>query len=165
VAALEETRFADERGRVEPATEQCADRLVGQFDPVVARIDTAIDTLRLDPETSEITGILDWEFCMAAPPAYDLVFVLHSLVDSFWSLLPNTPNHRETAEASLLSGYEKDGESQAIKQYHANKGSYNLLVNLHSMLNFENWFDRVGIEGNRRDHAADQLRARLHRFS
>ena len=165
VTALEDTRFADERDRIESATEQCADRIVGQFDPVVSRIDTAIDTLRLDPETSEITGIRDWEFCMAAPPAYDLVFVLHSLVDSFWSLLPTIPNHRETAEASLLSGYEEVGESQAIEQYHANKESYNLLVSLHSMLNFENWFDRVGIEGNRRNHAADQLRSRLYRFS
>ena len=165
LAALEGTRFADERDRIEPATQQCAECIVGEFDPVVARIDSAIDDVLLDPETSEVTGMHDWEFCMAAAPTYDLVFVLHSLVDSFWSLLPTTPNYRETAEASLLSGYERDGEPQAIEQYHANKERYNLLVGLHSMLNFENWFDCVGIEGNRRNHAADQLRARLHRFN
>ena len=165
VAAIEDTQFADERNQIEPIAERCADSLVGEFDPVVARIDSSIDNLLLNPETSEVTGMLDWEFCVAATPAYDLVFVLHSLVDGFWSLLRNMPDHRETAQASLLSGYEETGSSQVIEQYHANEESYNLLVDLHSMLNFDNWYDLVDIRGERRDYAAAQLRARLHRYS
>jgi hypothetical protein len=106
-----------------------------------------------------------WEFCVAATAAYDLVFVIHSLVDGFWSMLPDTPDHRETAQQSLLAGYEKSGSSRAIEQFHANKECYNLLVDLHSVINFDDWFDLIGIDDGRRDHAADQLRARLRRYS
>ncbi|MFB6134417.1 MAG: phosphotransferase family protein [Halanaeroarchaeum sp.] len=165
VAALEDTRFADERERIEPVAEACAERVVGEFDPVVARIDSAIDNLLLDPETFEVRGMLDWEFCVAATPAYDLAFVLHSLVDGFWSMLPNTPDHRETARRSLLAGYEETGDSLAIEQFRANEAWYDLLVDLHSMLNFDDWFDLVGIDDERRDAAADELRARLRRYS
>jgi len=165
VATLADTRFADEQEEIEPVAGRCAERLVGEFDPVVGRIDSAIDNLLLDPETSEVTGMLDWEFCVAATPAYDLVFVVHSLVDGFWSMLPNTPDHRETAQASLLAGYEETGSSRAIEQFHANEECYNLLVDLHAMLNFDDWFDLVDIGGEQRDYAADQLRARLHRYS
>lgn len=161
VDALEDTRFADEQTRVERVAEGCADRLVGEFDPVIARIDNGIDNLLLDHQTGEVTGMLDWEFCVAATPAYDLAFVLHSLVDGFWSLLPDTPNYRETAQQSLVAGYEEAGSSLAIEQYHANKECYNLLVDLHAMVNFDEWFDLMGIDDDRRDHAADQLRGRL----
>lgn len=165
VAALEDTRFADEQGRIEPVAEACAESLVGEFDAVLTRIDSAIDNLLLDPETCEVTGMLDWEFCVAATPAYDLAFVLHSLVDGFWSMLPDTPDHREIAQASLLAGYEEAGSSRTIKQFHSNEEYYNLLVNLHSMVNFDNWFDLVGIEDEWREYAANQLRARLRRYS
>lgn len=165
VAALEDTRFADQQERIEPVAGRCAERLVGEFDPVIARIDSAIDNLMLDPEAYEVTGMLDWEFCVAAPPAYDLVFVVHSLVDGFWSLLPDTPDHRETAQTSLLAGYEEVGSSRAIEQFHANEECYNLLADLHSMRNFDDWFDLIGIDDERRSHAADQLRGRLRRYS
>lgn len=161
VSALEGTRFTNERERIEPVAEACAEGLVGEFTPVIARIDNAIDNLLLDPVTSEVTGMLDWEFCVAATPAYDLAFVIHSLVDGYWSMLPDTPNHRKTAQQSLLAGYHEAGSSQVIEQFHANEKCYDLLVNLHSMLNFDNWFDLVGIEDERRDYAANRLRARF----
>lgn len=109
--------------------------------------------------------MLDWEFCVAATAAYDLVFVVHSMVGGFWSMLPDTPAHRETAQASLLAGYEETGPSRAVEQFHANEKWYNLLANLHAMLNFDDWFDLIGINDERRDYAADQLRARLQRYN
>jgi hypothetical protein len=33
------------------------------------------------------------------------------------------------------------------------------------MLNFDDWFDLIGINDERRDYAADQLRARLQRYN
>ena len=165
VASLENTRFADEQERIEPVAEACAESLVGEFDPVITRIDHSIDNLLLNPETSEVTGMLDWEFCVAATAAYDLVFVVHSLVDGFWSMLPDTPVHRETTQTSLLAGYEEAGSSQVIEQFHANEECYNLLVDLHSMVNFDNWFNLIGIDDEQRDYAANQLRARLRCYS
>lgn len=165
IAALEDTRFADEQKRIKPVVEACAESLVGEFNPVITRIDSSIDNLLLNSETSEVTGMLDWEFCVAATAAYDLVFVIHSLVDGFWSMLPDTPDHRETARANLLAGYEEVGSSRTIEQFHANEKCYNLLVNLHAMLNFDDWFDLIGIDDERRDYAADQLRVRLRRYS
>lgn len=165
VSALADTRFADEKELLEPVTAGCADRLVGEFEPVVARIDHSLDNLLLDAETSAVTGMLDWEFCVAATPAYDIAFVVHSLADSFWSMLPDTVDHRGTVQASLLSGYEEHGPTRVIEQFHANEDVYNLLVDLHSALNFENWFDLMEIEGDRREHAAEQLRSRLRRYT
>jgi len=165
VAALEDTRFADEQAHLETVADQCADSLVGTFDPVVARISNSIVNVLLDPETKEITGMLDWEFCLAGTPAYDLTFVLHSLVDGFWSMLPDTPSYREIAAEGLLSGYEEGGASRVIDQYHANKETYNFLVDLHSILNFDDWFDLVGIQGERRNDTADKLRSQLNRYS
>lgn len=165
VAALEDTRFAGERKRIEPVAATCAENLVGEFDPAIARIDNAIDNLLLDSETYEVTGMLDWEFCVAATPAYDLTFVVNSLVDGYWSLLPNTPDHHETAQASLLAGYKEAGSSRVIEQFHANRGCYNLLADLHLMLNFDSWFDLIDIEDEQRDYAVERLRTRLRRHT
>lgn len=147
VAALADTRFADERRRIEPVAATCAENLVGEFEPVIARIDNAIDNLLLNPETYEVTGMLDWEFCVAATPAYDLTFVIDSRVIGFWSLLPNAPAGWETAQANLPAGYDEAGSSRTIEQFHVNKECYDLLADLHSMFNFDSWFDLVGVKG------------------
>ena len=164
IDALEETRFADIQQRIKPIAEAYATDLTGEFYPVVARIDSSIDNLLLDRETSAVMGMLDWEFSVAAAPAYDIVFVVHSLVDGFWSLLPEAPNHRQTAQRSLLEGYQEIGSTQVIEQFRANGDCYDLLAVFHAMLNFDNWFDLVGIHDERRDYAANQLRTRLERY-
>lgn len=164
VDALKETRFADVQRRIEPVVEAYASDLTGEFHPVVARIDSSIDNLLLDHETNAVTGMLDWEFSVAATPAYDIAFVVHSLVDGFWSLLPETPTYRKTAQRSLLEGYREIGSTQTIEQFRANGDCYGLLAVFHSMLNFDNWFDLLEIHDERRDYAADQLRTRLDRY-
>lgn len=164
VDALETTRFADLRHRIEPIAESYTADLTGEFRPVVARVDNSLDNLLLDPETCAVTGMLDWEFTVSATPAYDVAFVVHSLVDSFWSLLPETPTHRTTAKRSLLAGYRAVGPARVIEQYGANGPCYDLLALVHSMLNFDDWFDLVGIHDERRDDAANRLRTRLERY-
>jgi aminoglycoside phosphotransferase (APT) family kinase protein len=161
---LAETRFADRRDVVLPAIDGRIDDLSGEFDPVLARIDQSLDNSLVDRETGRVTGLLDWEFTVAATPAYDLAFVEYTLVGGHWRLLSIGPDHSPAVREALLSGYRKAGPDHVIEQFRANRACYTLLVRAHEMANFGAWFDGVGAEfDDRRDEAARRLRAELER--
>lgn len=162
---LDETRFGDLCPMVRPVLDTQIERLSGEFDPVVTRIDHSLDNVLLDPETSAVTGLLDWEFCVAATPAYDLAFVAHSLAGGHWTFVPD---HGESIRSAMLNGYRERGSSRIVEQFHDNGNCYALLADFHAMCNFEDWFDQVGAAFNvtnvQRENAADQLRKRVERF-
>lgn len=161
VAGLEATRFADVESDVRPVLEARIDALSGEFEPVVARIDQSLDNSLVDPETDEVSGLLDWEFCVAATPAYDLAFVEHSLSDGIWSAVPGVPDYRETVRAGLLEGYHEAGDPRVLEQFHDNYGCYALLAEVHAMLNFDDWFDLIDAPDDQREAAAAGLRRRV----
>jgi len=162
--SLAETRFADLRDVVLPAIDGRIDDLAGEFDPVLARIDQSLDNSLVDSETGRVTGLLDWEFCVAATPAYDLAFVEYSLVGGHWRLLSAGPDHSAAVGEALLSGYRAAGPAHVVEQFRANRACYTLLVRAHEMANFAAWFDGVGAEfDDQRDEAARRLRAELDR--
>lgn len=160
-AGLAETRFGGLYADVRPALEARIERLSGEFDSVVARIDQSLDNVLLDPETHAVTGLLDWEFCVAATPAYDLSFVAHSLAGGHWALLPDVPDRRETIQSALLDAYREAGSPRAVEKFHENEDCYVTLARLHSMCHFENWVDRIDATDERREEAARVLRARV----
>lgn len=161
---LDATRFGDLCPTVEPVLEARIDDLSGTFTPVVARIDQSLDNVLLDSETGAVTGLLDWEFCVAATPAYDLSFVEHSLAGGHWTLLPGSPDHREVIRSAMLDGYSDASSSRIVEQVHENRECYALLVALHTMLNFDGWLARSGtfdVTAQQREKAAAQLRKRV----
>lgn len=159
-----ETRFADVVSTVRPVLETGIDGLVGPFDPVVARIDQSLDNLILDPETSAVSGWLDWEFCVAVTPAYDLAFVEHSLAGGHWAFLPDAPDYRDTIRSGLHDGYREAGPARVVKQARENYAYYSLLAEAHAMANFDHWFDDLDIvaaDETAVDSAAANLRERV----
>jgi Ser/Thr protein kinase RdoA (MazF antagonist) len=129
----------------------------------VARIDQSLDNLIVDPETTAVTGWLDWEFCVAATPAYDLAFVEHSLAGGHWAFLPDVPDHRETIRRGLREGYAETGPENVLEQARADGAYYALLAEAHAMTTFESWFadlDVVEASEEDLDAAAERLRER-----
>ncbi|WP_415378583.1 phosphotransferase family protein [Halosimplex sp. TS25] len=162
---LADTRFADLRVNVLSAVDARVDDLAGEFEPVLARVDQSLDNSLVDPDTGRVTGLLDWEFCVAATPAYDLAFVEYTLVGGHWRLLPEGPDHSAAIREALLEGYDAAGPSGVVDQFRANRACYALLVRAHEMANFAAWFDGVGADfDDRRDEAARRLRAEIDRL-
>ncbi|MCT9095934.1 phosphotransferase family protein [Haloarchaeobius sp. HME9146] len=157
VEGLAETRFDNLVGGVEPALDGRLDRLSGRFDPVVCRIDNSIDNLLVDPETSEVTGFLDWEFQFAGTPAYDLAFVTHSMAGGAWAYVPGVPNHEATIRRGFLDGYREVGPGHVVEQYETHGECYELLALCHAMLNFETVMEQADATDEQRDGAAEAL--------
>ncbi|MFC7140176.1 phosphotransferase family protein [Halosimplex aquaticum] len=163
---LADTRFADLRRTVLSAVGARIDDLAGEFDPVLARVDQSLDNSLVDPDTGRVTGLLDWEFCVAATPAYDLAFVEYTLVGGHWRLLPEGPDHRAAIREALVEGYGAAGPDHVVEQFRANRECYAPLVRAHEMANFAAWFDGVGADfDHRRDEAARRLRAEIDRIA
>lgn len=158
---LEETRFAALTDRVERSLAARIDALEGPFVPALCRVDHSIENAVFDPETGAVTALLDWEFCVAATPAYDLAFAVDSFSGGLWALVPEVTVDRERVENALLEGYRAAGPDRIVEQYRENGACYRLLSDLHAMLNFESWFDRAAATDQQRADAADPLRARV----
>jgi len=163
--ALGASRFADLREAVVPALDARIDDLTGEFRPTLCRIDQSLDNSLVDPESGAITGLLDWEFCVAATPAYDLAFVEHTLAGGHWPLLPDVRDDSELIREGLVAGYREAGPARVVDQFHSNRECYALLVEAHSMANFDAWFDlRGSVSDERRETAAETLRQRVRRY-
>lgn len=164
VPALEETRFGDLAPSVRPVLEDGIEALTGPFEPVIGRIDQSLDNVIVDPESTAVRGLLDWEFCVAVTRVYDLAFVEHSLSGGHWSYLPELPDHRETIHDSMIEGYCEVSQESVGRQVADNYDYYRLLAEVHSMCTFESWFtdlDIVAGNDEQLDAAAAALRTRV----
>lgn len=162
--ALSERRFADVVPRAREAVTERIDRLSGPFDPAMCRIDHSLDNLLLDPSSRSVTAVLDWGFALAASPAYDLVFAVHSLSGGPWAKVPSTPDYAPPIRGAVVEGYRDDGSTTALAEFHEHRGLYELLSCLHSMLHFE---DRLSMDGASRDQiegAAERHREVVARY-
>lgn len=155
---LEETRFADVCPRVEPVLDAEIDRLQGPFEPVLARIDSSIENLLIEPDG--LGGIIDWEFTLAATRAYDISCVAWSLAGGPYRFDRSARDRRSLVQDAVLAGYDDAYEGAIREQYHANRRCYELLSTLRSMNHLEDWFRLFGLDG-RIDDAATRLRTEL----
>jgi aminoglycoside phosphotransferase (APT) family kinase protein len=156
--ALEETRFADIPPEAEPVLETEIDRIEGEFDPVLARIDNVLENVLL--EDTEVRSMLDWEFTIAATPAYDIVNVAWSLAGGAYLFGPDVPDRRALIRAALIRGYRDEGSESVIDQVRANCDCYELLSLLRSMSLLEQWYQLFDLERTI-DEAAQNLRTEL----
>ncbi len=161
IGALADSPFAGLADEVEAVLYERIDRLSGTFSPTLCRVDHSIENTVLDPETDEIQAFLDWEFCVAATPAYDLAFAVHSFDGGLYTLLPEVPDRNDRIETALLAGYRAVGGEESVEGYRANGGCYRLLSDLHAMANFQDWFERSTASESQREAAVDPLRERV----
>lgn len=159
VDGLAETRFADLQATVEPAIEAAIESVADPSEPAVCRIDHSLDNVLVDPESAETAAFLDWEFQFAGTAAYDLGFVRRSLAGGSWSFTPAAPTRRERIETALLAGYREGGGDVVADRFIRNRDAYSLLVECHELVNFDDALDVFDVAEDRRDAAADRLRA------
>ena len=134
-----ETRFADLLDDLEPFLDDRIARLDGPFRPVLGHVDNSVENVRHDPETGEITGLLDWAFSLSVTPGYDLTLVEQSMNGGQWRLLPDSPDYTDRIRPALLGGYRAVGSSRALAELDAHRDLYELLSLCRSMNNLESW--------------------------
>jgi aminoglycoside phosphotransferase (APT) family kinase protein len=161
LAALRDTRFADLAPRVDPALRERIDALSGPFEPSLSRIDGALENVLLDGD--RVTAALDWEFTLAATPAYDLTCVTWSLAGGPFLFAPETPDRRGLVREALLAGYADRGSHGVVDRVRTERGAYELLSATRSMVHLADWFAFFDL-GDRIDGAAADLRAELDRL-
>lgn len=162
VGELQETRFSGMADSVQSALETRISGLSGPFEPALCRVDHSIENTVLDPETDQVQALLDWEFCVAATPAYDLAFAVDSFSGGLRTLIPGTPDRRDRIEAALLAGYRDAGGGDVVDRYRENGDCYRLLSDMHAMVNFESWFERSTASETQKTAAMAPLRKRVH---
>ena len=133
------TRFGDLTGTVRPTVLEWIESMDGPFRPALGRIDHGLHNCIVEPESGEITGLIDWAFTLSVPAAYDLVCVEANLSLGPWSVHPETPDRRELVRTSLLDGYRSRGSADVLDRFHRHHDVYELLALCRAM----NHLDRV----------------------
>lgn len=153
---LASTRFAD----LAPDASQELTSQIGAIqehgEPALARIDQALENLLLQDGT--LSAMLDWEFTIAATPAYDIVHVAWSLAGGPYLYAPSVADRWDRVFAAVLDGYAETGDEQIVALTRTNRECYELLTVIRSMTLLEDWFELFDL-GNEIDGAADILRA------
>ena len=158
LAALEETRFADIVPEAEPIVGAMIDGIEGPFDPVLARIDNALENVLLEGDT--VSAMLDWEFTIASTPGYDIVNVAWSLAGGPYQFAPDVPDRGELVRQALLDGYRDQGRKTIVDQTRANRDCYELLSALRSMHHLEHWYQLFDLD-DQIDESASKLRTEV----
>lgn len=87
--------------------------LKGPFEPVLGRNDHGLHNLLIDPETGEITAMLDWGYTLAVPAAFDFEFAVYLFSGAFLAGLPDVSDRRLLVREAMLSGYQATASDRA----------------------------------------------------
>ncbi|MCT9094760.1 phosphotransferase family protein [Haloarchaeobius sp. HME9146] len=153
-----DTRFGDLVDDIGPFLDDRIGRLEGPFRPVLGHIDNSVENVRHDPETGDITGMLDWAFSLSVTPAYDLVLIEQSMNGGQWRLLPDSPDYTDRIRPALLDGYREAGSPRVFDELAEHRDLYELLTLLRSMNNLETWLSVKGATSEQVDAAARAVR-------
>ncbi|WP_254542942.1 phosphotransferase family protein [Halomarina pelagica] len=161
---VENSRFADLLPEIAQVFGERIERLDGPFEPVLGHIDNSLENVRHDPETGEITAMLDWAFSLSVTPGYDLVLIEESLNGGQWRLLPDSPDNTEIIRSAILEGYCDVRSDTVLYELKKHRELYELLSLARSMNNLEMWLGFQDATSEQVEAAARTIRekARLH---
>nr|WP_303647581.1 phosphotransferase [Haloarchaeobius amylolyticus] len=159
-----DTRFADLVPELRPVLDEHLDELDGTFEPVLCHIDNSLENVLHDPETGEVTAMLDWAFTLAATPAYDLVLIEESLNGGQWQFVPSAPDNAELIRNALLDGYSQAGSSDVLDQLEENRELYELLSRCRSMHLLQMWPEVKDASPEQVEGAAAAIRTDLESY-
>lgn len=164
VADLADSRFADRQSQLRAALTAGVEQLDGPFRPVLGHVDYGPGNVRHDPETGELTGMLDWAFSLSVTPGYDPVMLERSLSGGHWGLLADHPDHRELVRRAAREGYravgaetDDDRVDRTLRERDAHGGTYDLLGICRAMVNLDEWLGARGATPGQIDGAARTL--------
>lgn len=158
LAGVRDSRFADLVPKIEPVLDEQIDQLEGSFEPVLGHIDNSIENVRHDPDTGEITALLDWAFSLSVTSGYDLVLIEESLNGGQWRLLPESPDYTETIRPALLDGYCEIRSESVRDELERHRELYELLSLARSMNNLSLWLGFQDAAPEQIDAAAQTVR-------
>ncbi|WP_436924767.1 phosphotransferase family protein [Halosimplex amylolyticum] len=102
---LDGTRFADLEGDLRVYVDDRLDNLTFDAEPVLLHGDYRPGNLLADPDTGEVTAILDWGASQAGDRRYELAWV----VREFSKQAPLDSPVRERVRETLFDAYEREG--------------------------------------------------------
>lgn len=133
LSRIESTQFGDLTDDVRPVLEELIDRMDDSYLPVIGRVDHGLHNLLIEPDTGEITGVIDWAFTMSIPATYDVVCVEANLAMDPWSMHPSTPDRRELVRSGIRDGYLEIAGSDVAERTEQQRSAYLLLALLRAM--------------------------------
>ena len=143
----------------------CGERieaLSGPFSPVLGRNDHGLHNLLVDPDTGEVTAMLDWAYTLAVPPAFDLGFATYLYGGAFLAGLPDVRDRRHLVHEALSAGYRETapGLADAVRDRNP---FYEVLAAVRVMNDFERLAPRLpdGTEGAVADRIGADVGAML----
>lgn len=142
--AVGETRFADIAPATRPVLTAAIEDVEEAPNAVLARIDQALENVLLGD--GELTGMLDWEFTIAATPAYDLVGAARSLAGDPYLFSEGVDDRRDLVLDALLSGYSETGPDSVVRRTRGNRECYELLSSVRTMAHLSDWFELFDLE-------------------
>jgi aminoglycoside phosphotransferase (APT) family kinase protein len=128
--------------------------LDGPFEPVLGRNDHGLHNLLVDPADGAITGMLDWGYTLAVPPAFDFEFAVYITSGAFLAGLPDVSDRRSTVRTAMLSGYRETAPDLA-EQLSTPEPRYEALA----MVRLMNDFEHLDVPEDARPAVMDRIRA------
>ncbi|WP_415381637.1 phosphotransferase family protein [Halosimplex sp. TS25] len=151
---LDGTRFADLEADLRAYVDERLDALGFATDPVLLHGDYRPGNLLADPDSGEVTAILDWGASQAGDPRYELAWV----VREFSKQAPlDSPVHERVRE-TLFDAYERDRgvEFDRGETFERRQRFYQSVTWICELQWFEYWW--AGADESVRERRAAQLR-------
>jgi aminoglycoside phosphotransferase (APT) family kinase protein len=105
-----DSRFADLTPDLERWVDERIAALDGPFEAVMGRNDHGLHNLLVDPDTGEITAMLDWGYTLVVPAAFDFEFAVYLYSGSFLAGLADVPDRRSLVREAMLDGYRSTAD-------------------------------------------------------
>ena len=132
------------------------DALEGPFEPVLGRNDHGLHNLLIDPDTGEITAMLDWGYTLAVPAAFDVEFAAYLYSGAFLAGLPDVSDRRSLVREAMVSGY-RDATAKAPMRRLESVLTPEPLYEMLAMVRIMNDFHHLSIPGETETAVRDRI--------
>jgi aminoglycoside phosphotransferase (APT) family kinase protein len=150
----DDSAFSGITATIRDWVEQRISALEGPFRPVLGRNDHGLHNLLVDTTTGEITGLLDWNYTLAVPPAFDVEFAVYIYSGAFLAGQEAVTDRRPLVREAMLSGYRS-----ATPDLAASVSSPTPLYQVLAMVRLMNDFDSLEYPDEEESPIKEYLRA------
>jgi aminoglycoside phosphotransferase (APT) family kinase protein len=150
----EESRFADLTADLRDWFDASIQTLDGPFESVLGRNDHGLHNLLVESADGSVTGLLDWGYTLAVPPAFDFEFAVYITSGVFLAGLPDVADRRSMVRTAMLSGYRTTAADLADR-ISPPEPTYEALA----MVRLMNDFDHLDVPEESTTRVRDRIRA------
>ncbi|SDR42721.1 phosphotransferase family protein [Natronobacterium texcoconense] len=152
-----DSRFSHLTPELRRWLESGIDDLTGPFEPVLGRNDHGLHNLLVDPETGEITAVLDWGYTLSVPAAFDFEFAVYLYSGAFLAGLPDARDRRMLVREAMLEGYRTTAPDR-VAEVATPEPLYEAAAMLRIMNDFDHLDLPVGTEEAVKDRIMEDVR-------